>query len=105
MVKGRKTGGRKKGTPNRIDKEIKERFADFLLHSTLNIEKLWDNLEKESARDALNAIKDFAEFVLPKQSRVDNRLVDEEGKDRNIEVTVNRIVRSVEKIEEKGKKR
>lgn len=79
MVKRKKTGGRKKGTPNRVNSEIRDNFATFLHYASPEIIELWDKLREESPRDALNAIKDYADFVLPKISRVEQQTLDKDG--------------------------
>jgi hypothetical protein len=86
---GKKFGGRQKGTKNRIDAEIREEFAIFLKYASPKITGLWEQLLEENPKEALNVIKDYAEFVLPKLQRTEQRFVDEDGEDRDLDVTHN----------------
>ena len=72
--KGRaKTGGRKKGTPNKTPKIVKDKFLEELcdyvesglLHEDLTSKAL-------AAEDRLNIIIKLANYILPKQSSVDS---------------------------------
>lgn len=92
MAKGKKTGGRQVGTPNKADAEIRDNFCTFLHYASPKIVKLWDTLLEENPKQALDAIKDFAEFVLPKLARTDSRLVDGDGNDKEFTITVKREV-------------
>lgn len=69
MALGKKTGGREKGTPNRITSEIREEFKIFLHYASPKIQELWERLIEDNPKEALNVIKDYAEFVLPKLAR------------------------------------
>ena len=97
---GDKTGGRSKGTPNKVTKDIRDDFATFLHYASPKIKELWETLLEDNPKEALAVVRDYAEFVLPKLARVDNRLVDEDGKDRDINVTVNKIIAASEKCKE-----
>lgn len=69
--KRKKTGGRKKGTENKVTREVREHFASFLHYASPQIQELWMKLAEENPKDALSAVKDFAEFVLPKLARTE----------------------------------
>lgn len=71
--------GRPKGSKNRISQDIRLEFERFLMHATPQINALFDQLVQENPRDALNAIKDYTEFVLPKLQRVEVQDLDKDG--------------------------
>jgi hypothetical protein len=63
-MKGAKTGGRTKGTPNRTTKELKEKIHNIVEVQLENIESDLQNLE---AKDRLHILLKLFEYVLPKQ--------------------------------------
>jgi len=67
MAKGFKTGGRSKGTPNKLTSETKE-----LLHSVVNseIKNLPDRLNELDTKDRLNLIAKFLPYILPKETEL-----------------------------------
>lgn len=70
---GKKTGGRSKGTENKVTKEVREHFASFLHYASPEIQGLWMKLAEDNPKDALAAVKDYAEFVLPKLARTESK--------------------------------
>ena len=64
-----KTGGRKKGTPNKTTKEIKP-----LLHSILNkeIENLPKLIKQLEPKERVDAITKLLPYIVPKMKQVDN---------------------------------
>jgi len=65
-MKGEKTGGRKKGTPNKVTQEHRE-LINRLIDSPNDLEK---DLKKLSPKDRLDSIIKLLQFTTPKQSRV-----------------------------------
>jgi hypothetical protein len=63
-MKGAKTGGRTKGTPNRTTKELKEKIHNIVEVQLENIESDLQDLE---AKDRLHILLKLFEYVLPKQ--------------------------------------
>lgn len=62
MATGIKTGGRTKGTPNRVTAEIREKFT-LLIDNNLN--RLQDDIDTLDPRDRLRIIIELSKFVLP----------------------------------------
>ena len=62
MAKGKKTGGRKKGTSNKVTGEIKEAYSKLLKN---NLTTLQDDLNALEPRDRIKAIIDLSKFILP----------------------------------------
>ena len=69
-----------------MTKETREHFATFLHYASPKIVELWDQLHKENPKDALNVIKDYAEFVLPKLAR--KELTGEDGSEIKVNSSV-----------------
>lgn len=63
MAKGTKTGGRVKGTPNKLTKEIRIILKNLL---AIEIENLPDLLEQLEPRDRWELIMKLMPYVLPK---------------------------------------
>lgn len=62
-MKNLKTGGRQKGTPNRLTKELRASLKN-VLHNEL--ENLVSNLDKLEPKDRLDVVVKLIQFVLPK---------------------------------------
>lgn len=62
-MKGKKTGGREQGTPNRLTKELRAALKN-ILHQ--EIEMLPDNLNKLEPKDRLELLVKLLPFALPK---------------------------------------
>lgn len=58
----KKTGGRKKGVPNKITGPIRERLSEFVNGKLDCIEELWNELE---AKEKLQLLKDLLKYVVP----------------------------------------
>ena len=66
MAQGIKTGGRKKGTPNKLTAEIKERLAAIISEATNNL-----NLEECSNSERIKLIEIGLKYLLPTMKQVD----------------------------------
>lgn len=75
MAKGVKTGGRTKGTPNRLTAERKAFLREFVDGNRKAAEQKWHEIEDPA--DALRLYLAAAEFVHPKLGR--QELVGEQG--------------------------
>ena len=62
MAKGYKTGGRQKGTPNKVTNEIKLKF-ETLLNS--NLTTLQSDFDKLTPRNRIHYILELAKYVIP----------------------------------------
>ena len=63
--------GRPKGSKNRVDEAIRAQFEFFVRNASEDIQNLFEQLKAENPKQALDAIKDYAEFVLPKLARTE----------------------------------
>jgi hypothetical protein len=59
-----KSGGRTKGTPNKLTNEVREMLVRFLDEKTDEITSLWNDLDN---REKIGLFIQLAKIVLPKQ--------------------------------------
>jgi hypothetical protein len=72
MAKGRKTGGRQKGTPNKATAAAKDAAMRFLSARTdAEIEGLWGEVKAESPSKAFGFWLGAQEFITPKLGRTE----------------------------------
>ena len=62
MAKGKKTGGRDKGTPNKTTQEVRERFQMLLEN---NMHSLQADLDQLEPLQRLKIMMDMAKLVVP----------------------------------------
>lgn len=78
MAAGTKTGGRVKGTPNRLTQDLRSRIAQIVENG---FEVIETDLETLEAKDRITAYLKLLEYILPKQreTKIDiSNLTDEE---------------------------
>lgn len=63
MAKGKKTGGRVKGTPNRLTKEIREILKNLIFTELENFQTYFDELEP---KEKMEIVYKLMPYVLPK---------------------------------------
>jgi hypothetical protein len=72
MAKGRKTGGRQRGTPNKTTAAAKSVAMAFLeARTTAEIETLWGDVKAESPSKAFGMWLGAQEFLMPKLGRTE----------------------------------
>ena len=64
---GIKHGGRKKGTPNRMTKELRSILKDMMYQE---IENIQDNLDQLNPKERLELLIKLMPFVLPKTTSI-----------------------------------
>lgn len=67
-----KIGGRKKGTPNKSTKEIREAYQKLIALNTENMTDWLVRIAKKNPAKAFQLITDLSEFVLPKLARMEH---------------------------------
>jgi hypothetical protein len=73
---GKKFGGREKGTPNRLTKELRTILKNVLYNELENIEELLDSLETKERLDMLIKLMPFALPKVDKIGHTDNEPFD-----------------------------
>ena len=64
---GKKYGGRQKGTPNRLTKELRTILKNVLYNELENIEELLESLEP---KERVELVIKLIPFILPKVNRI-----------------------------------
>lgn len=68
---GQKFGGRKKGTPNKTTKEIRDAYK-LLIEANLDNMTNWINeIAKENPEKAIDLLLKLSEYVVPKLNRTE----------------------------------
>tara|TARA_Y100000385_G_C12681535_1_gene462351 strand:+ start:84 stop:371 length:288 start_codon:yes stop_codon:yes gene_type:complete len=65
MAKGFKTGGRQKGTPNKVTSELKELLKEFILDE---FKELKPRIEELDTNQRLQILTKLMPYALPKES-------------------------------------
>ena len=82
-----KTGGRQKGTPNKITTDIRQRYRDFIVENFEAFESAWR--EVEDPKDKADLYIKASKFVVPALQSVDmNASMD---KDKSIEAELEKL--------------
>lgn len=75
---GKKYGGRKKGTPNKATKDIRDVYSKLLKDNQNQLQTLFDEVAKKNPQKALELILKVSEFVIPKLKATEVTLQSEE---------------------------
>ena len=67
---GKKFGGRKKGTPNKMTKELRSTLKDVLFHE---IEEIEDRLDLLDPKDRLELLIKLKPYALPKVTSISHK--------------------------------
>lgn len=97
--KRQKFGGRKKGTPNKDTKELREKISDLIDNNFENIQSDIDQLEPKERLDFLTKL---FEYSLPKLSRTEIN-ADVTAKTQNIGFDIRELYRMSEKTDDEKK--
>ena len=66
-MKQTKTGGRQKGTPNKVTKDVRQLLNDIVQDNIANIE---NDLKKLNSKERLQIITGLLPYVVPKQTEI-----------------------------------
>lgn len=94
--KSNNPGGRRKGVPNKATTEFKEHLNNLLEKSAPKMLKWLEEIAEEDPVKAFDVLAKFAEFIHPKLLRQETRLTDEDGKDRDLNITIEKIIHRAE---------
>lgn len=96
---GQKYGGRKKGTPNKTTKEIRDGFQ-LLVENKLDKMEAWlDRVAERDPARALELISKLTDFVIPKLSR--NEIKDMTYVEDFLEMTPEERQKRIEELQKK----
>lgn len=69
MTRRKKTGGREKGTPNKITKDIKEAYQHLIEVNIENLDSWLNEVAKNDPAKAMDIMIRLSEYVVPKLNR------------------------------------
>lgn len=87
MAYGQKTGGRKKGTPNKSTVEIREAYQKLVEGNLDNMTKWLDTIAKDNPEKAMDMMLKLSEYMIPKLAR--QEIVGDGGEDLFKNITLN----------------
>ena len=87
MAYGQKTGGRKKGTPNKSTVEIREAYQKLVEGNLENMTKWLDTIAKDNPEKAMDMMLKLSEYMIPKLAR--QEIVGDGGEDLFKNITLN----------------
>ena len=88
MAKGHKTGGREKGTPNKITADLRERIHDFLSE---NWQFIQDDFKKLDPKDRLFFYEKLLQYGLPKLQSTELISNIEQLSDQQLDFIINEL--------------
>ena len=91
MATGSKTGGRDKGTPNKVTKEIKEAFQTLVEGNIDNLDNWINETAKKDPAKAIDIILKISEYVLPKLSRTELKTNFDKLTDEQLDYMINKL--------------
>lgn len=94
-----KTGGRQKGTPNKVTRNLRQALNDFLENNIHELQNCFDQLD--DPKDKLTLLIKLAEFAIPKMRAVDNTHVIEQRIDGMSDEQIEELIDII--IEQDGK--
>ena len=94
MAKRKKTGGRKKGTPNKLTVELREKLEVILSEE---IEKIPELLEKTKPVSRLHLIAKLLPYILPVLSKEEQKLNLDDLTEDQIDQLFDKIIESKSK--------
>lgn len=71
MEKKLKRGGRGKGTPNKVTKDVREAYQMLIEKNLSNLDAWVKKVAEKDPAQALRIIVDLSEYVIPKLARVE----------------------------------
>jgi hypothetical protein len=66
-----KTGGKKKGVPNKITRDIKEAYRQLIENNLDNLTGWLEKIAEKDPEKAIRIISDLSEYIIPKLARTD----------------------------------
>jgi len=101
MARGRKTGGRKVGTPNKATAQAREAIAEFLDGNVNKLDGWLDQIEKEDGpKVAFQCFTALLEYHIPKIQRTEQPPAEEEQHRVELHIVDHAYVRQQREAEE-----
>lgn len=81
-----KTGGKKKGVPNKVTSDIKEAYRLLIESNIPNLSKWLDRIAEKNPERAITILSDLSEYVIPKLARTE--LTGEDGDEIKVKTII-----------------
>ena len=88
MAQGRKTGGRKKGSKNKVTTELKDWIKSLLEANTKQLE---EDLQQLEPHQRWQVVSKLLEFSIPKQRAIDAKIDYSNLSDEQLDSIINRL--------------
>lgn len=69
-MKGQKTGGRQKGTPNKVTSDIRQAYRQIIEDNLPNVDKWLKKIAEDRPERALMFIIRLSDYVIPKMQSI-----------------------------------
>jgi hypothetical protein len=79
MAKGKKTGGRVAGVPNKATNQAREAIAAFVEGNVDRLNGWLDEIAAKDPKAAFDCFMDVVEYHIPKLARAEHQYLDEQG--------------------------
>jgi len=87
-----KTGGRKKGTPNKITGSVKDWLSNLIDENRLQIEK---DIQALEPKERLQILEKFMQYTIPKMQSVQTKIDFNHLTDEQLENVINEITKDI----------
>lgn len=93
MAKGEKTGGRERGTPNKLTADLRLRINDFLNDNWSSLQTDFNSLE---SKDKLNFYEKLLQYGLPKLQSTELTSNLEKLSDQQLDFIINELKNTIQ---------
>lgn len=87
-----KTGGRRKGTPNKVTGNIREWLSNLVDKNRLQIEK---DLKALEPKDRLQVLEKFMQYTTPKMQSIQTKIDFNQLSDEQLNTVINEITKDL----------
>ncbi|WP_242121646.1 hypothetical protein [Aestuariivivens sediminicola] len=92
MAKGLKTGGRKKGTPNKVTSSIREWLEKLIDKNRLQIQR---DIKALEPKERLQILEKFMQYTIPKMQSVQTKIDFTQLSDEQLDYIINELTKDV----------
>lgn len=94
MALGKKTGGRKKSSLNKVPKDLRLSITEFLQDNFETVISEWGALE--NGKDKLAFYKDLLKYAVPTLQSTEHKVDFERLSERQLDILVNKLLTEIE---------
>ena len=93
MAQGKKTGGRERGTPNKVTSEVRTWLAELIDKNRKQVEK---DLKELEPKDRLMILEKFMQYTTPKMQSIDAKIDIERLTEGQLDHLINELTKDLE---------